>query len=1647
MAPNILSQNSIEILSTIKSNRDAITAEMLVSAARNKKISEKELKSLKEHWKEFKKKFPNDVPALGLTFEVVDKANTLLNPDTKQDRNKLLPIKGISKVMQARLRDNHITNVATLLYNGSTTGERQELQRKITGASHADIYSWVKQANLWQINGMTADMAYLLVLIGVRHILDLSKIDAAKAAPLMQCLSRTLTDFTFEENELEKVIAEAKKFVAFNRKDKVLERKDNLQQPANLSEKRIRELFATNKQEFIEKIKSTDNKISRKDFDKFFDQIMTLLPETVDLIRKEESEEKAIGAAEIEPDDDDFGPSADLLANDAEKEEEEKEQQDEAKKYIANIVNTAITQLGQCEVALPLPVMITGALDCKEDENYAQHAKISIDGVVATQEDPDKKLETNSGIDGNFAIALPGGYSLKEIITFTITQKGYDGKAKELTIVKTQAELKKAMKCYAEGSNSCVRCLDWSDTELLTATGLEEGDKKDLTGEEQSKLDKIGEVFKALLKDKQGNKTEITDDNRSKIAQSVRQAIVNNLTDDDLTANITLGIDSELFAEPRATESGNALPMVRLMGEEENEYGQNTELNLKCDTAPVESFHFMMLQRLMAPKISDKNGTKDRGMVTDAIDVVKFKNDMATNPSDYLKACTLGIGYVLNMHQGWAPDGFSLGTMLYSLVLAPGEEQRLIVRENTQTFSITDTATGTDNDTQSYEQTESNTVQAIYDYGAKLASNGNSSYDYSTSASSYGGSIGGSVMGSCFGLSGSFSASKSSAKGDAHSSASQVNTQDEASTASQNFQQSIRTASQRISEASRISMSLATSQQTDQVATKIIANHNHSHAMTVQYWEVMRNYRLESNIDSVDLVLYVPLKLVQFLPAGQKLIYKEDVKAEDRAAEISKFSMSDFSARYGTLLKHATELQGSLPWKYRTGLGLIQKYAAYPHWTMENVGSTTGKTLTLKISGYFLSFDDINISLVLKNGKGRVAGNTIYNRLHLPNVFKTKDELTKALMEIRNGNNGFIKEKINYYLIPGNTGYIESPKAERTAGFDEKVKREVAAMSFNLAVDYTDLGEEGLTPCELTCTFNIPNETITEDISYIEIQHSCETLDYSLYKDFKNLKEHEWYALFNMVNKEKNLAQDNDHSNYDRTSIAHYLSQLPEAFRNSLVRVNPSQYGQPQFSIISLIDEHGKQYQAISSSASLSRRTYITISGEDKTLRYSEFQKMEETLLHVASNGMRYSQIVWASLTEDERAMLLEPYNMDLGRVKSFWETDPKNGAEQNGTTPEGVSGNKEEEEEGIPLLNCIDVKRVLGFYGNCMLFPFTFPEEMAQKTGITALDLQNRIYNYHVNSYRVPTTRISVPTKGMVGEAVLGDTNVSEKIDITRFWNWKDSPIDSMQLDSSYLNGTDYLSGKTTKDISALNLQGATAATPTTPVDLLSGMIAKQPAHFDNITGLDQLKEVLNAGTTSAQTGLNTMVTANKELASSAMNSVADVKKQEMTAKTEQAKAAADAIKTLMGGSTSASKDASGNSNQTPMAQFLNTLPQDQKNKLFSGLIETATGIKLGGEEKTETEKKGDEGEGEKKNPTEDPAVGEDDDAKEGTSDSLQTALNALKQYIQDNENPTPQGFFSSFSGLNLSEEDIKKKATDFLKSIGLDLSNFNLK
>ena len=1067
------------------------------------------------------------------------------------------------------------------------------------------------------------------------------------------------------------------------------------------------------------------------------------------------------------------------------------------------IIPKGLGFLQDVEEKLPLPHSISGYVKIQDGSNPAvplYNATVTISGVFGPDMKKDEKNSDPFGytdFTGRFLLKMPERYNLREVITFTISQG-----------VRRQQFVFRASEIIDHVAKTPLYQLF---QELLGI--VQEYQNPEST---ERSLDELDGIIRNLTE-----KIRAESGQNGSLSSIYRSVFTNGSLCADFTQEPFI-LSKDIFEHGRPSPP-RTLPSVHLMGSDQD------AVKLYTDTAPSRIFSYSMLQRLVEPAIHPSLPTNSgRIPLTQPVNVMNFKKTVAESPNAWPQMSSLGIGYILKMHQAWVPDGFALGNLLYSLVLAPGEEQRLVVRENKQHFELSDDAAGSEGTSESYRTSQTDDTTAAYQYAMDQMSNASSHMDYSTRTSSFGasGSFGGfgAAFGGMFGLSGSLCKSS----GEANSSASQRNTHNEASNAAQAFQHNIQTASNKISQAKRLSISMGTSTQSDSVATRIIANHNHSHAMTIQYWEVTRRYNLETCIEGVDLVLFVPLQMVNFLNQNH---FTDD---------ISNLTRTRFENRYAVLLDYADDLLPWLPERYQSGISLLKRFAALPSWKLQS-NSPAPFTVTLQFFANVMDFDNLQATLYLKNGS-RINGTLRYIPNTLNDRIETTYDLKKTIRSIR-------------------------------CDAEKKVS--------------------------CTASFALSSQVTSDDLSYIRIHHSCNQLEYQLYRNPNAMTDEGITAAevqAKWLGKQYDLAQDNDDSDNDRKKIAYWKKLLPEAYvsptavlsereLNNLAALTifdaDVRIGDP--SVMSDNAAQGDSLTAMASSGICQPDVNIHIHSSMPVLRYSELQQIEETLQHVSSRTLFYSQVVWASLTPDERALMLEQYTVDMdfsdiqemGDVRFDPNYDPPN------RTQHSMETQSDSENVEISLLNCIDVKNLLGFYGNCMLFPFTYPQELANKIHKTAGELQDDLYRYHTNYFRVPTTSISLPTDGMIGEAVLSQTNVSEKIDLTRFWNWKDSPIDTMPIDGSYLNGNDYLAGKSTRDIQPMNLAGATATAPVTAADLIQALVSRQTPKFDNITGLDNLKEVLNNAANTTAAGRDNALNSANDIAKAAGSHAFELAKQ----------------------------------------------------------------------------------------------------------------------------------------------------------------------
>ena len=223
-------------------------------------------------------------------------------------------------------------------------------------------------------------------------------------------------------------------------------------------------------------------------------------------------------------------------------------------------------------------------------------------------------------------------------------------------------------------------------------------------------------------------------------------------------------------------------------------------------------------------------------------------------------------------------------------------------------------------------------------------------------------------------------------------------------------------------------------------------------------------------------------------------------------------------------------------------------------------------------------------------------------------------------------------------------------------------------------------------------------------------------------------------AIINMADTYYNYIKDNKGSLNDLYSYRHYRQAVPECLQEyparKYVELNNATSRKIESPRIAAPTLSCKGVTITLPSDRLTSGMRVSLSSEVSTLRYTDLRKIEETFMHVISETMHYSQLIWSDLSADERAMMLERYtiDMDFSSINDSLSFGDDDGIKQSGKIT-------------IPLLNCVNVKKVMGFYGNCILLPFTYPSSLARKLGKTAGDIQDALYRYHTSSFRAPTT------------------------------------------------------------------------------------------------------------------------------------------------------------------------------------------------------------------------------------------------------------------------------------------------------------------
>ena len=225
---------------------------------------------------------------------------------------------------------------------------------------------------------------------------------------------------------------------------------------------------------------------------------------------------------------------------------------------------------------------------------------------------------------------------------------------------------------------------------------------------------------------------------------------------------------------------------------------------------------------------------------------------MGTKSEALYQSVSVAHGHLLQFKSEWIADGYSLGDLLYSLPLYPGQQKRVAVLDSVSKQSASNLQSV------DYEESLYNSLtrdRDIYEitHGTVRERTSGSSKSTTASASAGIGGIAGSVL---FGVSGgvghsSSNATQSSMRQTAASDLQKINDRLVQSTNSIRSQRT--SVIQTVSEGERL-----------EVTSEVVANYNHCHAITIQYFEVLRHFKVRQRFADARECLFVPLVMSSF---------------------------------------------------------------------------------------------------------------------------------------------------------------------------------------------------------------------------------------------------------------------------------------------------------------------------------------------------------------------------------------------------------------------------------------------------------------------------------------------------------------------------------------------------------------------------------------------------------------------------------------------------------------------------------------------------------------------------------------------------------------------------------------------------------------
>lgn len=253
-------------------------------------------------------------------------------------------------------------------------------------------------------------------------------------------------------------------------------------------------------------------------------------------------------------------------------------------------------------------------------------------------------------------------------------------------------------------------------------------------------------------------------------------------------------------------------------------------------------------------------------------------------------------GALLTYSQSWYTEGLALGQLLHSLALAPGEATRVSMLDWTRRVTGQRDETGAQTEALTNTTTHTRAVNEVAQAVAVEAQSGFSKSTVNATSTQEGSASGGPQDLDLLRTINPFNLLQSP-KLESTSKSTATNNSVATSFSSSNGRRDVRSESaQNISDATHQAAhssrerraTVVEEVQESEVArgtTRVVANYNHMHALTVSYYEVVQLFRTVIALERVERVLFVPLRLYDFAAPN-------DLSPSQKVS-LAQFSLSD----------------------------------------------------------------------------------------------------------------------------------------------------------------------------------------------------------------------------------------------------------------------------------------------------------------------------------------------------------------------------------------------------------------------------------------------------------------------------------------------------------------------------------------------------------------------------------------------------------------------------------------------------------------------------------------------------------------------------------------------------------------------------------